>query len=227
MMVKKLGRGLALALGVCLLAALCAACGGSSGEASATESSEPAAETESESEPAAESEASGEGGTEILAGFSTPPGSTLQGTKEGTKMVHQDYKTSAAPQEVVSFYREQLSSAGWTIENGDPGSAEYGVSAKLEGDYFDVEADKETSGTTHFELCAGPGTEPECEALSNEAKDSSNSRCACRGDVRRRVLGGVFARFGVDVRYVPPPVRAYAFPACSEYMSGTDGPPAG
>lgn len=174
MMVKKLARGLALVLAVCLLAALAAACGSSGGEATVAESSEPAAETETESEPAAESEASGEGGAEILASFPTPPGSNQQGTKEGPKMVHQDYKTSTAPQEVVSFYEEQLSSAGWTIEQGDAGSAEYGVSAKLEGNYFDVESDLEGS-TTHFELCAGPGTEAECEALSNESKDSSNS----------------------------------------------------
>lgn len=167
-------------LAACLPAALCAACGGSGGEAGATESSEPATEAEApaaetETEPAAESEASGEGGSEILASFPTPPGPTLQNTKEGAKMVHQDYKSSTAPQEVVSFYTEQLTSAGWTIESGDSGSAEYGVSAKLEGNYFDVEADTESSGTTHFELCASPGTEPECEALSNEAKDSSNS----------------------------------------------------
>ncbi len=180
-MVKRLGRGLALVLAVCLLAALAAACGGSGGESTGTESSEPAAEaetpaveTETETEPEGESEASGEGGAEILASFPTPPGSTLQGTKEGGKMVHQDYKTSTAPQEVVSFYEEQLSSAGWTLEAGDAGSAEYGVSAKLGGNYFDVEADAEVSAT-HFELCAGPGTEAECEALSNEKSDSSNS----------------------------------------------------
>jgi len=178
-MVKRLGRGLALVLAVCLLAALAAACGGSGGESTGTESSEPAAEAETpaaetETEPAGESEASGEGGAEILASFPTPPGSTLQGTKEGGKMVHQDYKTSTAPQEVVSFYEEELSSAGWTLEAGDAGSAEYGVSAKLEGNYLDVEADVEGSAT-HFELCAGPGTEAECEALSNEKSDSSNS----------------------------------------------------
>lgn len=180
MMTKKLGRGLALVLAVCLLAVLGAACGSSGGESTATESSEPAteaeapaAETETEAEPEAESEASGEGGSEILASFSTPPGSTLQGTKKGAKVVHQDYKTSTAPQEVISFYEEQLSSAGWTLEAGDSGSGEYGVSAKLEGNYFDVEADTETN-STHFELCAGPGTETECEALSNEKSDSSS-----------------------------------------------------
>lgn len=170
MTVKKLGRGLALVLAVCAFAALGAGCGSSSGET--TESSEPATEAEAAAMEA-EGEASGGGGAEILAGFSTPPGSTLRGTKKGAKVVHQDYKTGTAPQEVVSFYREQLSSAGWTIENGDRGSAEYGVSAKLEGDYFDVEADRETN-STHFELCAGSGTEAECEKLSNEAGDSSS-----------------------------------------------------
>lgn len=185
-MIERLGRGLAVALAVCLLAAFAAACGGSSGGATvtvteSTEATEPA-EAEAGSEEAAEEEASGGGASEALAGISTPPGSELLGSKEGASVVYQHYKTSTEPKAVASFYEEELTSAGWSIESsggsgggwGSYGGSDYGLTAKREDDYFDLEAGGEKNSESYFELCAGPGTRAECEKLSQDENDSNS-----------------------------------------------------
>jgi hypothetical protein len=181
-MIQRLGRGLALALAVCLLAALAAACGGSSDGSTVSESS---AETSAESETASgESAESGSGGgpSEVLAGLSTPSGSTLLGSKESANVVYQHYKTSTEPKEVESYYDEQLTSAGWSIESsggggggwGSYGGSDYGLTAKREEDYFDLEAGGEKSHTSYFEICAGPGSRSECEEMSENENESSS-----------------------------------------------------
>lgn len=201
-MIKRLGQGIALVLAVCLLAAFAAACGGSGGEATVTvtepttEAAEPT--TEAGTEEAAESEESSEGASEVLAGLSTPSGSELLGSKEGGNVVYQHYKTSSEPKKVESFYKEELTSAGWSIESsggssggwGSWGGSDYGLSAKREDDYFDLEAGGEKNSESYFEICAGPGTRAECEELSNDENDSSSGGSGSDDDESESESGG-------------------------------------
>lgn len=184
-MIERLGRGPALVLAVCLLAALGAACGGSGGGATVTvneSGSETTTEEEAGSGETVAGEESSGGASEVLAGLSTPSGSELLVAKEGANVVYQHYKTSTEPKAVESFYKQQLTAAGWSIESsggggggwGSYGGSDYGLTAKREEDYFDLEAGGEKDKTSYFEICAGPGSRSECEELSEEENESSS-----------------------------------------------------
>jgi len=200
-MIERLGRGLALVFAVGLIAVFAAACGGSGGEGTVTVT-EPAGETTAEAEAGSgettASEESGTSGSAVLAGLSTPPGSELLGSKEGASVVYEHYKTSTEPKEVQSFYREELTSAGWTIESsggnsggwGSWGGSDYGLTAKREDDYFDLEAGGEKNDDSYFEICAGPGSRSECEELSNDENDSSSGGSGSDDDESESDSGG-------------------------------------
>jgi hypothetical protein len=174
------GRNLVLAIAICLIAVLGAAgCGGSSDSSTAT-----VTEAASEAEAASGSESSGDE-SEVLAGISPPSGSTLLDSKSRNGVVYKHYSTSKSPSEVESTYKQELTSASWSIENsggsgggwGPYGGSDYGLTAKREDDYFDLEAGGEDNSTSYFEICAtsGEGTRDDCDELSNESNQDSNS----------------------------------------------------
>jgi hypothetical protein len=177
----KQGRNLALAFAICLIAALGAAgCGGSSSSSSTTT----VTETSSEAEAGSGAE-SGGGESGVLAGISPPSGSTLLDSKSRNGVVYEHYSTGKSPSQVESAYRQELTSAGWSIESsggsgggwGPYGGSDYGLTAKREDEYVDLEAGGEEESKSYFEVCAtgGEGTRDDCDELSEEANQDSNS----------------------------------------------------
>ena len=182
-MTEKLGRAWVLAIAVCLLLALgAAACGGSGdGETGAAEAttSEEAAPTE----PEANRTRSPGSPSELLAGLEPPSGAKLLDEKPGGDVVYQRYSSSETPQEVEALYGEEVEAAGWSlVESGGSGGgwgpyggSDYGLTAKREDEYFDLQAGGEKGRTSYFEICAtaGAGTRADCNELSNESNTSS------------------------------------------------------
>jgi hypothetical protein len=179
-MTEKLGRAWVLSIAVCLLLAFgVAACGGSGGgetgaaEATASEEAAPA-------EPETGSSGSPSG---LLAGLEPPSGAKLLDEKTSGDVVYQHYSTSSTPQEVEVLYGEEVEAAGWSlVESGGSGGgwgpyggSDYGLTAKREDEYFDLQAGGEKGSTSYFEICAtaGEGTREDCNDLSDESNTSS------------------------------------------------------
>jgi hypothetical protein len=178
-MTEKLGRAWVLAIATCLVLAFgVAACGGSggggeTGSAEATTSEEAApTEPEGASSP-----------SELLTGIEPPSGAKLLDEKTSGDVIYQHYSTSKTPKQVEELYGEEVQAAGWSIVQsggsggswGPYGGSDYGLTAKRDDDYFDLEAGGEKSSTSYFEICASvaEGTREDCDELSNES--SSNS----------------------------------------------------
>ncbi len=74
---------------------------------------------------------------------------------------------------------------GWSIKSsggsgggwGPYGGSDYGLTAKREGEYIDLEAGGEDDSTSYFEICAtdGEGTRDHCDELSEESNQDSDS----------------------------------------------------
>ena len=181
-------RGLVLALAIGLIAAFgLAACGGEGGnttviETESAEATEGGTETGESGESAEAGEPSGSSGSEVLAGLSTPAGSTLLDEDSNANVVYERYETSSTPEEVESTYESELTAAGWSIESsggssggwGPYGGADYGLTAKREDDYFDLQAGGEKDSTAYFEICAGAGDREECDELSDDSSSGGS-----------------------------------------------------
>lgn len=102
----------------------------------------------------------------VIAGISPPSGSNLLDSRSGEGVVYEHYSTSELPSKVESSYEQQLTSAGWPIVSsggsgggwGPYGGSDYGLTAKREDDYFDIEAGGEKNSTSYFEICATSAT---------------------------------------------------------------------
>jgi hypothetical protein len=178
-MTSKQGRNLTLAIAICLIAVLgVVGCGGSSDSATTT-----VTEATSEDEAGSGNESGAETG--VLAGLSPPTGSTLLDSKSRNGVVYEHYSTGKSPSEVESTYKRELTSAGWSIESsggsgggwGPYGGSNYGLTAKRENEYFDLEAGGEDESKSYFEICAtsGEGARDDCDELSEESNQDSDS----------------------------------------------------
>lgn len=177
-------RGLIVALTLGAVAAFgLTACGGG-GETTVIETEAEAADTTAATDEAATAETTGgeEGGGDPLTEVAAPTPSTQLDEKSSGKLVYERYETSLEPKQVEATYEEELTGAGWSIESsggssggwGPYGGSDYGLTAKREDEYFDLQAGGEKGGTSYFEVCAGEGTREECDKLSDGSNDSDS-----------------------------------------------------
>lgn len=177
---KRNTRNLVLALVVCMIAALAAAgCGGGSNTTTVTES---AASGEAGAETSG-GESSGEANP--LAGISPPSGSKLLDSKSSNDVFYERYSTSTQPKQVEATYKSELTGSGFSIVSsggsgggwGPYGGSDYGLTAKREDEYVDLQAGGEKGSTSYFELCAtnGDGSRDDCNELSNQSNQDTDS----------------------------------------------------
>lgn len=178
-------RAILVALAAFVAAALAAAGCGSSGETTATVSVTTTATGGETTTATTSTGSSGGGGGNPLSGISPPSGSKLLDSRSGNDVYYEHYSTSDSPKQVESTYNQELTSAGWSIESsggsgggwGPYGGSDYGLTAKREDDYFDVQAGGQSGHTAYFELCAtsGGGSREDCNHLSNESNSHTSS----------------------------------------------------
>ena len=119
----------------------------------------------------------------LLAGLEPPSGAKLLDERSRGDVVYRRYSSGETPREVEALYGEEVEAAGWSlVESGGSGGgwgpyggADYGLTAKREDEYFDLQAGGEEGSTSYFEICAtaGAGTRAECNELSDESNTSS------------------------------------------------------
>ncbi len=179
-MTEKPGRAWVLAIAAFLLLAFgAAACGGSGGGATGAVE----ATTGEEAAPDEPVTGSAGGPAGLLAGLEPPSGAKLLDERSRGDVVYRRYSSGETPREVEALYGEEVEAAGWSlVESGGSGGgwgpyggAAYGLTAKREDEYFDLQAGGEEGSTSYFEICAtaGAGTRAECNELSDESNTSS------------------------------------------------------
>lgn len=162
---KKLLVATALGSGVVIAVAGCSSNSGSSSSASPTPTP-----TATSAAPAPASGVPGPpaGSTETQAPKPIDGGGT-----------YTQYKTSAAPTAVTSYYDTALKNAGFTITNngsGGGGWGQYGGSgAQISGNttstFVSVNAGGSKQGATYFEVCSGPSA-----AVVNSCQQSNHGQ---------------------------------------------------
>lgn len=111
-----------------------------------------------------------------LSGINPPSGSKQLADDSQDGYSYYRYSTSATPKSVENAYKQEFSDAGWTIVQsggsgggwGPYGGSEYGLTAKRDDVYADVQAGGEKSGTTYFEVCAGDNDREVCNRLAHD-----------------------------------------------------------
>ncbi|MEI6374528.1 MAG: hypothetical protein WCP26_12170 [Actinomycetes bacterium] len=93
-----------------------------------------------------------------------PSGATsVVGPEDDKGAVYERYKTSQTPADVVTYYKDALSKAGFTITSsgtggggwGQYGGSGGGVSGNGGGTFVEVNAGGSKEGSTYFEVCSG------------------------------------------------------------------------
>jgi hypothetical protein len=172
---RKIFLGVSASAGVVL-----AGCGGSDNkEAKTVTETNPS--TETASTPTETTKSKSSSGGDPLTGISPPAGSKKLSSKDkgGTQWLR--YSTSKSPASVVSSYKSELSSAGWSLVHagaagggwGPYGGSGAGLTAKKSSNFFDVQAGAAKGGTTYFEVCAGGSARNACDALSTSGDSKS------------------------------------------------------
>ncbi|MSX01807.1 MAG: hypothetical protein F2813_01450 [Actinobacteria bacterium] len=114
--------------------------------------------------------------------LSAPSGSDQLNSSDRSGVEYVRYSNSdKTPAEVVAAYKQEASSAGWSITKdsgggggwGPYGGSNYGLRAKKDGEYFAVQAGGQKGHTTYFEACSGSGSGSICEDLSSDAHTGS------------------------------------------------------
>ncbi len=107
-----------------------------------------------------------------------PGGSQLMQTSTDNGVQYARYATSAAPQQIVSYYSQKWQAEGYQIQStggggggwGKYGGSDAGANGSKGGSYVDVQAGGSTQGPTYFEVCQGPN-----KAAVNECGNDSKS----------------------------------------------------
>lgn len=169
---KKLLVATALGSGVVLVAAGCSSNSSSSSSASPTAASPTATATSAPPAPTGAVPGPPAGSTQTQAPKPVSGGAT-----------YTQYKTSAAPTAVTSYYDGALKAAGFTVTNngsGGGGWGQYGGSgAQVGGNdgktFVEVNAGGSKQGATYFEVCTGPSAAAVNSCQSGNHGSSSNS----------------------------------------------------
>ena len=128
--------------------------------------------------------ASGGGsGTGSLSQLTPPSGSKKLASDDQDGTSYSRYSTSDTPQSVIAAYRKELTSDGWSVITaggssggwGPYGGAAEGLTAKKDGDHFDVQAGGKRGGTTFFEVCAGTGQRADCDDMSDQSNTDTDT----------------------------------------------------
>lgn len=178
------GSARAAALVICLALALgaVAGCGGGNDTSTSSEASTTAAGG------GGGGGSGGGGGADAanpLANISPPPGSKKLDSRSGNGVEYEHYSSSESPSQVQASYKQELTSDHWSIVNtggsgggwGPYGGSNYGLTAKRENDYIDVQAGGQKGAKSYFEVCAttGGGTREACNNVSNQSNQHTNS----------------------------------------------------
>lgn len=175
-------RSLLLAAGITGVALAATGCSGSSSPSASPTAATSEVPTEQPSSAAATPTAD----SSAVSMPKAPAGATMMSNHKTEGSEYARYKIDMTPKKVVNKYQKQAQKDGYTIEKsggggggwGGWGGSDYGMVAKKDGKFEDVQAGGESGGPTYYEVCVGTEERgyDHCEQRSQDDREDSRSR---------------------------------------------------